>query len=101
MKKLNLLGCSSVRKHIFWPSHFFGGDSILPYVVEDRLYILYSTGTVVKTLQFFIQLLKNFANGKAMTANFLIAHHLFPQLIVPVCLTGATSALNSAEMRIL
>lgn len=30
-----------------------------------------------------------------MTANFLIAHHLFPQLIAAVCLTGATSALLS------
>lgn len=49
----------------------------------------------------FIQLLKNFADGKAMTANFLIAYDLFLQLLVALCLTGATSALHSVELRII
>lgn len=43
-----------VREYIIYPSQcFFGGDLILPYVVDDDcLYILHSTGTVVDTLNF-------------------------------------------------
>lgn len=36
-----------------------------------------------------------------MTANFLIVSDLFLQLVMALCLTGATSALHSVELRII
>lgn len=97
MKNLNLLGCTSVRELIFWPSQYlFGGNLILLCVLWNIFYIFcIPQGLWWKTYTSFIKHIKNFADRKAMTANFLITYHLFPQLIVFVCLTVVISALNS------
>lgn len=100
MKKLNSLGCTSVRELMFWPSqYFFGGDLILLCVLWNIFYIFCIARELWwKTYTSFIQHIKNFADKKAMTANFLVTYNLFPQLIVAIYLTVATSTLNLVEI---
>lgn len=103
MKQLNSLGCRGIREH-FAPlrEYFFGKNLILRYIAEDCLYSVYPTETVVNTSHVFMQLLKSFANEKAIQlTNFLNPHHLFTQVTVATCLLVAKLALNLVEARII